>query len=127
MLELEKEGKSYTYLTLRELKRLYPDDTLHLIMGADMLLTFREWRNWEEILGNARLIAAARDDGEYEKLKKAAAELGNADVLKIEPLPMSSTDVRQAVKAGQPINGMVPAAVARYIAEHGLYRQDRKD
>lgn len=127
MLELDKEGKSYTYLTLRELKQLYPDDTLYLIMGADMLLTFREWRNWEEILSNAHLIAAARDDGEYEALKKAAAELGNADVLKIEPLPMSSTDVREAVKAGQPIDGMVPAEVARYIVEHGLYRQDRKD
>ena len=48
--ELRREGKSYTYMTLRLLRELHPDDQFSLIMGADMLLSFREWRNWEEIL-----------------------------------------------------------------------------
>lgn len=122
-MELEKEGRSYTYLTLRELKRRYPEDQLFLIMGADMLLTFSQWRNWQEILQNAHLIAAARDEGEYEALLAKAQELGNADVLKITPLPMSSTDVRRAASAGQPLAGMVPEAVEKYILAAGLYQE----
>ena len=43
-----------------------------------MLRTFKEWRNWEEILGNASLLAAARDDGEYERLLRTAADLPGA-------------------------------------------------
>ncbi len=120
-MELEKEGRSYTYLTLRELKKRFPGDTLYLIMGADMLLSFDRWRNWEEILENAHLIAAARDDGEYEALLRKARVLGNTDVLKITPLPMSSTDVRRAVSEKKPLSGMVPEAVENYILAAGLY------
>ncbi len=122
-LELETEGKSYTYLTLRRLRMLYPKDSFSLIMGADMLLTFDQWRNWKEILENASLIAAARDDGEYERLVKKAEELGNTKVLKIQPLPVSSTQVRDMAKKGLPLDGLVPSAVADYIREHRLYQQ----
>ena len=47
-LELEAEGRSYTYLTLRKLRALYPDDRFTLIIGGDMLRTFKEWRNWRK-------------------------------------------------------------------------------
>ena len=123
-LEMESEGKSYTYLTVRRMKELFPDDHFSLIMGADMLLTFDQWRNWEEILENVSLIAAARDEGEYEKLIKKAEELGKTRVLKIDPLPVSSTDVRIAVKKGLPLDGLVPEAVEDYIKEKGFYRSE---
>lgn len=121
--ELRREGKSYTYMTLRLLRQLYPDDNFSLIMGADMLLSFREWRNWEEILAHTRLVAAARDAGEYERLEEAAKSLGHTDLLKITPFPASSTQVREAVREGRPLDGLVPEAVARYIRENRLYRQ----
>ena len=122
-LELKREGRSYTYLTIRDLKALYPDAELFLIMGADMLLTFDKWVNYEEILRNATLIAAAREDGEYAALLEKAKALGNARILPTRPLPMSSTDVRLAAKAGSDLSGMVPESVGRYIAEHDLYRK----
>ena len=112
-LELEAEGRSYTYLTLRKLRALYPDDRFTLIIGGDMLRTFKEWRNWEEILGNASLLAAARDDGEYERLLRTAADFPGARVLKVPPLPMSSTGVREAAAAGKPLTGMVPPGSGR--------------
>jgi nicotinate-nucleotide adenylyltransferase len=120
--ELEQQGKSYTYLTLREFTARQPEDTFFLIMGADMLLSFDQWRNWQEILQNAHLIAAARDEGEYAALLRKAEKLGGTTVLQMTPWPCSSTDVRSAVKAGAPITGMVPEAVAAYIEEHRLYR-----
>lgn len=122
-LELESEGKSYTYLTLRRMKELFPNDRFSLIMGADMLLSFDKWRRWEEILENASLIAAARDEGEYERLLEKAAQLGKTRVLKIEPLPISSTDVRLAVKQGRSLSGLVPEAVEAYIRQNHLYQE----
>lgn len=125
-LELEAEGRSYTYLTLRKLRALYPRDRFTLIIGGDMLRSFKEWRNWQEILENASLLAAARDDGEYERLIRAAEAFPGTRVLKVPPFPMSSTSVREAARAGKPLTGMVPPAVARYIRDHSLYL-DRKD
>ena len=122
-LELESEGKSYTYLTLRRMKELFPNDRFSLIMGADMLLSFDKWRRWEEILENASLIAAARDEGEYERLLEKAAQLGKTRVLKITPLPISSTDVRLAVKQGRSLSGLVPEAVEAYIRQNHLYQE----
>lgn len=122
-LELESEGKSYTYLTLRRMKELFPNDRFSLIMGADMLLSFDKWRRWEEILENASLIAAARDEGEYERLLEKAAQLGKTRVLKITPLPISSTDVRLAVKQGRSLSGLVPEAVEAYIRQNRLYQE----
>lgn len=88
-----------------------------------MLLSFDKWRRWEEILENASLIAAARDEGEYERLLEKAAQLGKTRVLKIEPLPISSTDVRLAVKQGRSLSGLVPEAVEAYIRQNHLYQE----
>ena len=126
-LELEQQGRSYTYLTLRALKARCPSDHFTLIIGGDMLLSFKEWRNWQEILENASLLAAARDDGEYARLLRAAKEFPGARVLKVPPLPMSSTDIRAAAAAGKPLSGMVPPAVERYIHAHRLYRPSGKE
>ena len=92
-----------------------------------MLLSFKEWRNWQEILENASLLAAARDDGEYARLLRAAKDFPGARVLKVPPLPMSSTDIRAAAAAGKPLSGMVPPAVERYIHAHRLYRPSGKE
>ena len=43
------------------------------------------------------------------------------------PSPVSSTQVREAIRAGRPVDGLVPPVVARYVAEHGLYRDDPED
>ena len=125
-LELKAEGRSYTYLTLRKLKDLYPGDRFTLIIGGDMLRSFKEWRNWEEILQNAGLLAAARDDGEYQLLLKAAEAFPGTRVLKLPPLPMSSTGVREAARRGDSLDGMVPLKVEDYIKTHHLYT-DRKE
>ena len=44
-LELKREGPSYTYITVEDLRRQYPEDELVLIMGTDMFLCFRSWRS----------------------------------------------------------------------------------
>ena len=54
-IELKREGKSYTYLTVEALSEEYPGAELYLLMGTDMFLTFHTWKNPERITAKATL------------------------------------------------------------------------
>ena len=89
-----------------------------------MLLTFDEWKQWREILKLTYLVASGRDEGEYERLLEKAQKL-NKDriiVLHTQPFPLSSTQIRQKVKAGEDVSQLLPPKVLRYIKQKGLYR-----
>lgn len=123
-IELHSHGKSYTVYTLEKLHALLPGKEFTLMMGADMLLTFDQWFRWQDILSMARIAAVARGAGETEALKKKAAELspeGRIDVIEASPLPMSSTEIREKIKAGGDLSAYLPEKVRRYIARTGLY------
>lgn len=122
-IELRAKGKSYTVLTLEKLHALFPGDRFTLLMGADMLLSFDQWYRWREILQLADLAAFARNCGEEEALEKKAAGLPGARVIRAEPLPLSSTLVRETLRRGRDASGMAPEEVLRYIERRGLYRK----
>ena len=67
-LEQHRAGKSYTVDTLRELHQKFPKDTLWLLMGTDMFLTFHRWRDPERILGYCGLCAFGRSESDTEEL-----------------------------------------------------------
>ena len=73
--ELKRGGISYSYVTCRHFKKLYPEDELYFIIGADSLQGFYSWRNPEEILKCVTLAVCAREDAEGLKadLKKFQA------------------------------------------------------
>jgi nicotinate-nucleotide adenylyltransferase len=124
--EATRPGQSYTYLTLAYLREQYPEDEFFFLMGADMFLTVQSWRLPEKIYALATLCAAARQPGETAALEahRPLLEAAGATcrVLAIEPRPLSSTEIRQAVSAGRPIESMTPQPVAAYIRAQGLYR-----
>ena len=120
-IELKAKGKSYTILTMERLHALFPGDRFTLLMGADMLLTFDQWYRWQDILRLADLAAFARNDGEEAALLQKAAELPGARVIRTEPLPLSSTRVRETLMSGGDASAMVPEAVFRYIKRRRLY------
>ena len=125
--EIARGGKSYTYDTLKELQR--EDTRLFLLCGTDMVLTFDTWYRFEDIFKMCYPVYVRREND---------ALIGNRIVSKIneyyqkygvmfrkimtDPIELSSTDIRRAVKNGQDISGMVPAAVADFIKQNGLYR-----
>ena len=121
--EVDKGGRSYTVETAQYLKSAYPQDQFYFLMGADMLLSFDQWYRYEEILSCFTLAAAARDQGEYGALYQKASQLpGKTEIVVINPMPVSSTQVRALAAAGKDFSGLVPEKVAAYIKEHGLYR-----
>lgn len=124
-IELLRSGKSYSYETVLQLKKLYPDDELVLIVGTDMFLSFHTWMHPENILENAVIgvlyrgepgeLAAIRDKKEQMEKEGARIELVNNDVLQ-----MSSTDLRRMLVFGC-ADSLLPPGVGDYIRDNGLY------
>lgn len=127
-MELNRQGKSYTVDTVKELSKKYPDDELYFLMGSDMLLCFHMWKDPEEIIKYVRIGAVTRC-GEVEKKeleeyaqKHFPESIDRFLFCDFEPVELSSTQVRNAVKKGESINSMVNSQIEAYIKEKGLYR-----
>jgi nicotinate-nucleotide adenylyltransferase len=99
-------------------------DPLFLI-GADEFSDFPTWKDPEGVLELARLGVATRPGYPREPLDAVLGRLQRPDrvlFFEIEPLPISSRDIRERVARGEPIDELVPPAVAELIADLGLYR-----
>lgn len=99
-LELRRQGKSYTFDTVRELKELYPGDELILIIGTDMFLTFEQWYKFTFLLNNCTLAVLARADGDEPEILRQAERFRDEYSAKViilthEPVAISSADVRE--------------------------------
>lgn len=130
MLEMEREGLSYTIDTLHQLRRIHGADTeLFFITGADAILEILTWKDPGEILALSQLIAATRPGYHLERLNEALPEynshgepaVGKVHAMEIPALSISSTDIRQRVRKSRPFRYLVPEPVWSYIVEKGLY------
>ena len=127
-MEMRREGKSYTAETLEGLSALYPQDQFYLLMGEDMFLTLGRWYRPETIFSLASVCTAPRSVHGMDALREKALEYTGTFHARcfldhIPYLPISSTQVRQAVARGEDAASLVPEAVARYIRERGLYQE----
>lgn len=125
-IEYRLGGRSYTVETLRALSREFPCGEFTLLMGSDMLRTFRQWYCWEEILSRACLLAGARHEEEHRELLALRDSFGDrAERIRIAPIQvtdLSSTRIRETIAQGGDASQWLPPAVWEYIREHGLYR-----
>ncbi len=96
------------------------------LIGADELASFGAWSRPERVLELARIGAATRPGTDLQELERVIAGLPHPDrveLFPITPLSISSTDIRDRVAGGRPIDGLVPAAVAAEIERLDLYRR----
>ncbi len=124
-LELRREGPSYTWQTVAQIRKEYPDAELYLLMGTDMFLSFLSWRNPERILQDAVLAVFYRGDREERAAvaeSKAKLEAMGARVVLVENpvLSISSTDLRRLLVFGG-ASEFLPKEVEDYIRSQGLY------
>ena len=101
-----------------------PEHAVFLI-GADELADFPTWKQPERVLELVRLGVAMRPGVPEQRLRDARARLPAPDRIvyfAMEPVPVSSTEVRARVARGEPVDGLVPPAVAAAVARLGLYR-----
>lgn len=125
-IEFERNDKSYTYNTLLELKRLYPEAVLFLIIGADQIINFEKWYRYSDILDMVTLCASARESEEEKQIIiKSAQRLGIQDRFYMSGravLRVSSSEIRDKIKNGSDVSKLLPKKVFDYISEKGLYR-----
>ncbi len=125
--ELDRGSKSYTVETLRELKKIYPQDELYFIIGSDMLKTFSQWYCWEEILSLAFICAASREKGFEPDLSAYTAQQREKIILlDIEPFEVSSTQLRRII-AREAETHLLDEKVRQYIEANGLYDDGLSD
>jgi len=124
-LELRREGVSYSYQTILQLKEQYPDAELVLLMGTDMFLSFHTWKNPDVILENAALGVFYRGEkGEKAAIeeKKLEMEAAGHKVVLVENavINISSTQMRRLL-AFRCAGELLPDGVLDYIREYRLY------
>jgi nicotinate-nucleotide adenylyltransferase len=140
--EVARQGRSYTVLTLQELRAERPFQPLALIVGADAFVALATWHRWRELFQLAHLIVVARPGTELpvglaeplashcagrwtqdpRDLEKARA--GSIYQQAITPHAISASAIRAAIARGDSaqLRGLLPPAVLAYIGRNHLYR-----
>lgn len=123
-VDVDRPGPTYTVDTLRDLRGEYPTQGPDapqwcFITGADALNTIDQWREPDALIEMAHLVGVQRP-GHPAPTPPIPAQ--SWSLVAMDPVDISSTDIRARVRAGEPIDHLVPDAVAGYIAEHRLYR-----
>jgi nicotinate-nucleotide adenylyltransferase len=124
-LEVEREGPSYTYLTLEALREKDPDREIHFLMGADMAAALESWERPERVLELARIGVVPRAGVEMDEVRSVLERFGAADRAEIIQMPLcgvSSTLIRERAAAEMPLRHLVPDPVIELIESRGMYR-----
>jgi nicotinate-nucleotide adenylyltransferase len=123
-VEVKRAGPSYTAETLEELRRLYPEDDIFLILGWDAASLFHTWHRPERVRELASIVIVGRPGSTAPQAAdlQAAGLDGDGVVLCLGQTPaVSASEVRRAAAVGESIAEMVPEAVEHYIKDHHLY------
>lgn len=127
-MEAERPGPGYTVDTLREYGKRNPGEELHFIIGSDTLADIPSWREPAEVLKLARFLVFYRRGFPVDALEavrevagEAAAEKIRENAFEVEPMDVSSTEVRRLAASGGDYSKLVPAAVRDYVESNGLY------
>jgi nicotinate-nucleotide adenylyltransferase len=123
-IEVVRDGPSYTVDTLEELHSSAPENELFLIVGGDIAAGLPSWYRPEQVLSLATVAVARRRGTSRAAVAGALRSLAGGERARFFRMPrigISSTMLRDRVRAGQPIKYYVPDPVERYIHHHRLY------
>ncbi len=145
-MEILRQGVSYSTDTVKKLTEENPNSNFNLIMGCDTFKEIYNWRNCEELFTLCNLIISNRPGFPYKESKKALDKINlkyqliQSDSLKkifkcssshktisffeINPLDISSSQIRKAIQNGDSLKKMLPPKVERYIMEYRLYQKE---
>ncbi|MDC7278365.1 nicotinate (nicotinamide) nucleotide adenylyltransferase [Butyrivibrio fibrisolvens] len=124
--EIYRSGKSYSYITMTELKNEYPDDDLFFIMGSDSLINFQKWVKPEIISKAATILVAPRLGDDLEELNNAMKECrdifdGDFELIDYEANGIASSKIRGEFYSNPDVSADMAPQVIDYIKEHNLY------
>ena len=124
-IEFEREGKSYTYDTLRELKKRYKEAEFYLIVGSDMFLTLKTWYNYDKLKKMVVFCTACRKQEEFKNISDFAEGLrlegAQCHILNINVVEVSSSEIREKIMFGEEYSSLIPEKVYNYIKSEKIY------
>jgi nicotinate-nucleotide adenylyltransferase len=125
MEERGRKRRNYTYWTIKRIKKKYFNHKIILLIGSDMLDSFKTWNRYERVLNLADIAVASRYEEGAVNLKKSIDEIcskgGRIIELKYKPLEISSSKLREMLYAGEDVFRFIDKFVADYIRKHKLY------
>jgi nicotinate-nucleotide adenylyltransferase len=111
-IELKRSGVSYFIDTVSYFKEKYDD--LYMLIGTDQANIFRTWYKWTEYFDIIKILVIKKEEELYETLP--------FEYVDIPEVIISSSEIKERVRANLPIPGLVPQNVENYINEKKLYR-----
>lgn len=118
--EVRKGGISYTIDTARHMRSRFPGDELTWVIGADQLERLHLWRDIAELVTLMEFLVLARPGWTPKRVDDIAGlRLRWCEGHLVE---MSSTEIRERVRAGKPVDFMTPHKTVEYVRKNGLYR-----
>ena len=120
-IELDRVGPSFAIQTIKELQAFYGKECdLAFIIGADSLIDFKIWKDYDEILNICRFIATTRPNYYLDKVPSDLRD--RVQYFSITGVDISATKIRERIRSGRSIRYLVPELVWEYIERHQLYR-----
>ncbi len=129
-MELEREGPTFSYDTMKILKETDPDSEYFFILGGDSLAYFDKWHRAKELLSMIHIICAPRKGFSTEEMEDHRKKLRHMEPkcriewLDFMPMDISSSEIRDHIRRGdtEACIPWVPQPVLTYIIEHHLYK-----
>lgn len=118
--EVRKGGVSYTIGTVRAMRAEFPGDELAWVIGADQVERLHQWLEIGELVKLVEFVALARPG--WAKVTRTDVPGLRLRWCEGHEMQISSTEVRERVRAGLPVDWMIPHKTVEYIRENGLYR-----
>lgn len=122
LIEFERQGKSYTYDTVLELKKRYPNDKLCFVMGGDMLVYFDKWYKADELMHLLSFIVFRRSDTDEKEFNSSIMrfrEMGMEIKVMDEIIPLvSSTEIRSDFEGKKEL---LTPEIYEFLSERGVY------
>ncbi|MGN0335031.1 MAG: nicotinate-nucleotide adenylyltransferase [Lachnospiraceae bacterium] len=128
VLESSSREYHYTYQTLRRLKKLYPEEELYFIIGADSLFDFPNWKHPEEITKCCTILAAVRDEAGKADMRDQISLLkqkygGEFLIMNSPKMEVASNEIRRMIEEGEDVSCYLDKKVYDYILRYGLYKK----
>lgn len=122
-IEIENNEISYTYDTLIELKKRYPFSEFYEIIGEDSANNIKSWKNYEGIFKESQVVVFNRKGTNYKNNEIEDSIYSRIKILNTPYYPFSSSEIRERIKNGESLEGMLSQNVGDYIIKNKLYKQ----
>jgi len=114
-IEFNLPKPSYTYITLKELTKQFPENKFHIIIGEDNVAKFKDWKEADWIISKFDVLVYER------KTENLKSQISNLIFFNLPMLDISSTEIRNRIRNNQSIKYFVTENVEQYITFHKLY------